>query len=393
MRHACVVVLGGSMRRQRERRPCGDSRAQLVRVEERLLGTEDRPLDVALQLLVALLDQLPRRVERLERTGDHNEQRVVAQVVEQRRRRLEEQRQVVLDARRQLRVGDRPVHRTTARLDREVLAEAFAKRLDRRLVERKLAGGQDLDLVGTPGRELRLRVERPQRFDLVVEKIDAHRCGAAGREHVEHGAAHRELAGLGDLLDAQVAVRAQPLRHLRRIERVARREVQRARDDELRRRQALEQGARLENQGLGVAAGEPIERHEPIGEQVLRRRDRLVRQRLVIGEAAQAAPAEECQLAFELVGLGRRRRDHAERAADGARRLRPPRGSTRRHAARPRYGAAPRRSASRAPLAIGQVPSVFKRGERCELSHSDRAVPAVRFAVPVWRMRRAVCYL
>ena len=296
-----------------------------------------------------------------------------AQVVEQRHRRLEEQRQVVLDAGRQLRVGDRPVHRATARLDGKVLAKAFAKRLDRRLVERKLARGQDFDLVGTPGRELRLRVERPQRFDLVVEQIDAHGCRAAGREHVEHGAAHRELAGLGDLLDAQVAVRAQPFRHLRRIEPVALREVQRARDDELRRRQALEQGAGLEDQGLGVAAREPIERHQPIGEQVLRRRDRLVRQRLVIGEAAQAAPAEECHLALELVGLGRRRCDHADGAAMPRGRFGRGEARARRHAARPRCGAAPRRSARRAPVAISQIPSVFKRGERRELSHSDRS--------------------
>ena len=287
-----------------------------------MIGPEDRPLDVALQLLVALIDELPRRVERLERTRYDDEQRVRVEVVEQRHRRLEEQRQVVLDARRQLCVGDRPVHRTTARLDGEVLAEAFAKRLDRRLVERELAGGKDFDLVGTPGRELCLRVERPQRFDLVVEKIDAHGCCAAGREHVEHCAADRELAGLGDLLDAQVAVRAQPFRHLRRIELVALREVQRARDDELGRRQAFEQGARLEDQGLGVAACEPIERHQPIGEQVLRRRDRLVRQRLVVGETAQAAPPEECHLAFELVGLGRRRCDHADGAAMPRSRLR-----------------------------------------------------------------------
>ena len=285
-------------------------------------------------------------VERVERAGDDDEQRVGAQIVEQRRRRLEEQRQVVLDAGRQLRVGDRPVDRAAARLDGEVLAKAFAKELDRRLVERKLARGQDLDLVGSPGRELRLRVERAQRFDLVVEEIDAHGCRAAGREHVEHGAAHRELAGLGDLLDAQVAVRAQPFRHLGRIEPVALREIQRARDDELRRRQALEQGAGLEDQGLGSPRASRLQRQQPIGEQVLRRRDRLVGQRLVIGEAAQAAPAEERHLALEPVGLGRRRRDHADGARDGARRLRPRRGSRRRRAARPRCGAAPRRSAS-----------------------------------------------
>ena len=172
------------------------------------VGRQDRPLDVAVQLLVALLDRAATTLSSASSAPSTTTNSVSgAQVVEQRRRRLEEQRQVVLDAGRQLRVGDRAVDGAAARLDGKMLAKALAKELDRRLVERKLARGQDLDLVGLARRELRLRVERAQRFDLVVEQVDAHGRRAAGREHVEHGAAHRELAGLGDLLDAQIAVR------------------------------------------------------------------------------------------------------------------------------------------------------------------------------------------
>ncbi len=195
-----------------------------------------------------------------------------------------------------------------------MLAKALAKELDGRLVEREFASGQDLDLVGLARRTLRLCVERAQGLDLVVEQVDAHGRRAAGREDVEHRAAHSELAGLGHLLDAQVAVLAQAFRHLGRVEPVAYREIQRARHDELRRRQPLEQRAGLEYQRLGLAAREPTLRHQPIREQVLRRGDRLVGQRLVVGEAPQAAPAEERHLALDPVGFRRRRRDHADGA-------------------------------------------------------------------------------
>jgi hypothetical protein len=58
--------------------------------------------------------------------------------------------------------------------------------------------GENFDSVRFTGRALRLGVERAQRVDLVVEEVDADRRGAARRVDVEDGAAHRELAGLGD---------------------------------------------------------------------------------------------------------------------------------------------------------------------------------------------------
>ena len=55
-----LARVGRCMRRQRQRRPRGEQRAQLGGRQERLLRLENRPLDVAAQLLVALFDQLPR---------------------------------------------------------------------------------------------------------------------------------------------------------------------------------------------------------------------------------------------------------------------------------------------------------------------------------------------
>src|SRR5690606_19991297 len=128
--------------------------------------------DVAPKLLVALLNQRPRGLEPGERVVGEHDQRAGREVVRERCRLVEEQRQVVLDAGRQLGLGDVAVDRAAARLDREAIPEARAEALDAFLVERELARRQDAYLRGLPRRELRLRIERPERIDLVVEQID-----------------------------------------------------------------------------------------------------------------------------------------------------------------------------------------------------------------------------
>jgi hypothetical protein len=59
MRHTRVVVLGRGVRRKRQDEALVDAGAQLVGADERFVGPQDRPLDVAAQLLIALFDQLP----------------------------------------------------------------------------------------------------------------------------------------------------------------------------------------------------------------------------------------------------------------------------------------------------------------------------------------------
>jgi hypothetical protein len=113
------------------------------------------------------------------------------------------------------------------------------------------------------------------------------------------------------LLHAQVAVRAQALGHLGRVEAIAFGEVERARHDEIRRWQTTLQRARLDDDGFRLAAREPIKAEQPIGEQVQRRRDRLVGKGFVVREATQVAPAEKRHFPLELVGFGRRCGNHA----------------------------------------------------------------------------------
>ena len=88
----------------------------------------------------------------IERVFREHEQRVAAEVVEQGFGALEEQRQVVLDAGRRGAFLQVLVDRAAARIDRETLAQRVAERLDRLVGQRKLACGQQVDLVDLVGR-------------------------------------------------------------------------------------------------------------------------------------------------------------------------------------------------------------------------------------------------
>src|SRR5690606_1821625 len=121
-----------------QRRMPGEPGDHVLRAEERAVRWKHGPLDVAGELLVALLDQLPARLEPGSRVVDEDDEAgLVAfgrEVVEQRDRFVEEERQVVLDARRKLRLGDVAVQRALRRVGLERCAKALPESLDRFLI-------------------------------------------------------------------------------------------------------------------------------------------------------------------------------------------------------------------------------------------------------------------
>ncbi len=68
----------------------------------------------------------------------------------------------------------------------------------------QLGRRRDLHLVEIGDRALRERRERPQRLDLDVEEVDAHRVVGGRGEEIEQAAADRELAAVLHLLDPLV---------------------------------------------------------------------------------------------------------------------------------------------------------------------------------------------
>src|SRR5690606_21806147 len=261
-----VAVRLDLARRELDRRMRVETRAQLGRRPETLVGLQDRMLLVAAELLVAFLDELPRGVEAVVRAVGHDDQRVLVEIVEERRRLVEEERQVILDAGGQLRLRDRAIDGAAAGLDGKALTEAFAEAFDAGLVEREFARGQDADRVGLTGRELRLGIEDAQAVDAVVVEIHAYRLVAADRKDVEQRAAHGQLARLADLIDAEIAVVGEPAHRGVAVELLADGELERTCDDEAARRKAREQRAGFDDERLRLAACEAVERAQAVRE-------------------------------------------------------------------------------------------------------------------------------
>ena len=122
---------------------------------------------------------------------------------------LEEQRQVVLDAAGRQAVANLAVDQAAPRIAAEPGPIALAEAGDALARERKLARRQQFDALDPLPGKLAVRVEGPDRLDLVVEQVDPVGLLAAAGKEVDQRAAHGELPVLGDLRHRAVAGRLQ----------------------------------------------------------------------------------------------------------------------------------------------------------------------------------------
>ena len=127
-------------------------------------------------------------------------------------------------------------------------------------------------------------VEGADRFDLVVEQVDAVGQRAAHREQVDQAAAYAEFAGRNDLRDVLIAgereLRAQAID----VERFALLEEKRERREIRRRREAVQRRRRRDDHHVAIAARHAVERRQPLRHQILMRREMVVGQRLPVGQ-------------------------------------------------------------------------------------------------------------
>ena len=145
---------------------------------------QQRPVRVAAEQLEARAWRRARTPgpPRRRRRAAPSVQRAPRQVVEEGRHRLEEQRQVVLDARRRDAGRDVLVEALLRRVALEQLAPAAAEARAPGLVERELARRQHADFLHRVERALRVDVEGLDRVDHVVVEVEAVGQRAAGRE-------------------------------------------------------------------------------------------------------------------------------------------------------------------------------------------------------------------
>ena len=137
--------------------------------------------------------------------GQHKQQGVFGQIVEQGGRVFKKQRQIGFDARRNQALTDLFVHGAAGRIPFEAVAPITAKQGNAFFVERELTRGEQGDFCDRIGRALGFRIKQPQSFDFIVEQIDSHRLAHAHREHIDQSAAQRKFAGLHHLADRQIA--------------------------------------------------------------------------------------------------------------------------------------------------------------------------------------------
>jgi hypothetical protein len=188
--------------------------------------------------------------------GRDRDHRPVGQVIEQARRGLEEQRQVVLDARRGEAFADVAVQRHPRQVALESRAEAATEVLDRVGGEAELAGRQQVEPVQAGTGALRIRIEAADAVDLSVEQVDAQRRLAAHRKDVEQRAADRELSRGCHLGHARVARRGQAQPELFEVEDLADGQCKCVSVDEAARWKPLQGGRQVGQDQAGLHAGQ-----------------------------------------------------------------------------------------------------------------------------------------
>ncbi len=269
--------------------PVEDDLAQFAERAEHLLRAQidrirrqDRALDIVAQTLVARSQiRLKRQDFRVERVGYHSHT-IGGQIVEDRRERRVEQRQVILDAGRRHALTHVLIDRTAPHVDVEQLVPTIAKAGDRIGRQREFFRRQDLDGGDLIDRPLCVGIERTQARNFVIEEIDAVRRRRPHREDVDERTADREFAAFGHRVDAAIA-RLFELRAIAmRIEPFADREHQAVRREKRRRRQTLQQRANRHHEYAAPQRRQPVQRAQPVRHDVLVRRERVVRQRLPV---------------------------------------------------------------------------------------------------------------
>ena len=302
-RDRCDVAVPGSL--QCGARELADRGQRLRRRQVQRARREQRPLEVAGQPFVAILDLLPVGLERGLQRIELDQQAFHRQVVEQRRGALEEQRQPGLDAPGHHALADFAVDAAARRIAGELRAVALAEGLDAGRVGGEFARGHQADRLRRALRALAVCVEQADGFHFVVEQVDAEGLLAAHREQVDDRAAHRVLALRLHFRHGLVARGDQPLAERVWRQFVANADVEAPALEPGPRRQALDQRIGGGDDDPARQARQGIERREPRRQDFLVRREGVVRQHLGVGQVRhrQARRREEPQLLFEPVGL------------------------------------------------------------------------------------------
>ena len=235
--------------------------------------------------------------------GQGEQPGIVRQVVEQAGQFVEEQRQIVLNAWWNKAFAEVHVQRATPMIHFKAFAKARAKASQRRLVERELLGRQQVDAVYLVDRALGFRIKGAQRLDLVVQQVDAVGQCTTHWIKIQQRSAYRVVSVFVDRVDAAVAGRVEVDAHPVDVQLLANLQQQDRAAQKLTRRQPVQHRGHGYNKDALADARQLEQRFKALGDDVLVRRETVVRQGFPVGEADDGELwCEKAQLLLETVG-------------------------------------------------------------------------------------------
>ena len=271
-----------------EVRPQGDSwllvevPVERLGVEVERLGCQHRPFDVVGQALMAARDEAPELLHRVGHPCLLQDEGVGRQIVEQGGQftAVEEERQVVLHAIWRQAGGDILVNAAPAHVHIEGVVPVVAEAGDAGGVEGEFLGRQHIDARHLFDGHLGLDIEGAQGVDFHVKEVDAHRVAQPHGEDVHQRAPNGELAAMSHRIHCQVARCLQPLALGVHVESLPDLERKRLAIDEGAWRQPLHERRRRHHQNAPLDGGQLAQGGQPLGNDVLMRREGIVGQRL-----------------------------------------------------------------------------------------------------------------
>ena len=231
-----------------------EGRLQFLAGEVQRLGLGNGPLHVVAERFVARREFLLERRRRRQRLWAERDDGAVGQVVEERRRGLEEERQIALHARMRPPLAHIPISGAARGIDVEGVVPGVPKAAYRGGIQRHLLGGQNPDLLHAPGGALAVGIEGSQALDLVIEEIHAHRLVGTHRKDVQQRTTHRVFTPFRHRAHRGIAgaLQAPPL--TLQVEALPHFEREGLAGDEAGRRQPLHQGAHGRHQRAPLRA-------------------------------------------------------------------------------------------------------------------------------------------
>ena len=239
--------------------------AQLVVRQEELRRRQQRTCLVAAHQSIARLGVLPEAIDGRVDVAVQRDDRVARKIVDECRGRVEEERQVVLDAARRDTCRDVLVQRRLRRIAFEHFAESAAKARTARIVQRELARGQQPHVAHRIQRALRVGVERLDALDLVTEEIETVRERCTHRIEVDQAPANAELARRHHLRHVRVAGERQLRAKRVDVELLALRQEERVRREKRLRCKSIERRLCGDQCNVALAARDSIQRRESLG--------------------------------------------------------------------------------------------------------------------------------